>query len=124
LVTLYGTALVKQGADHAAAVFNTEKANKTAYYLNEGEMNDLGYNLYYMSAFAGHKEMGLEVFKMATFIFPDSYNTYDSYGQLLKDMGKTDDAILMYQKSILLNPENEGGKRALHELLKVKEKKR
>jgi CubicO group peptidase (beta-lactamase class C family) len=118
LVTLYGTALVKQGADHAAAVFNSEKANKTGYYLNEGEMNDLGYNLYYMSAFEGHKEMGLEVFKMATFIFADSYNTYDSYGQLLKDMGKTDDAIMMYQKSILLNPENEDGKRVLDELLK------
>jgi CubicO group peptidase (beta-lactamase class C family) len=122
LVTLYGTALVKQGADHAAAVFNAEKANKSGYYLNEGEMNDLGYNLYYLSALKGHKEMGLEVFKMATFIFPDSYNTYDSYGQLLKDMGKTDDAILMYQKSILLNSANEDGKRVLYELLKVKEK--
>jgi CubicO group peptidase (beta-lactamase class C family) len=119
LITLYGTALVKQGADHAAAVFNAEKANKTGYYLNEGEMNDLGYNLYYMSAFAGHKEMGLEVFKMATFIFPDSYNTYDSYGQLLRDIGKREDAILMYQKSIQLNPDNEDGKRVLSELLKA-----
>ncbi|GAA4312331.1 hypothetical protein GCM10023149_07650 [Mucilaginibacter gynuensis] len=117
LVTLYGTALVKQGADHAAAIFNANKADKAAYYLNEGEMNDLGYNLFYMSSFPGHREMALEVFKLATFIFPDSYNTYDSYGQLLRDRGKKEDAILMYQKSIALNPGNEDGKRILSQLL-------
>lgn len=117
LVTLYGTALIKQGADHAAAVFNANKADTISYYLNEGEMNDLGYNLFYMSAFPGHRELALEVFKLATFIFPDSYNTYDSYGQLLKDIGKKDDAILMYKKSIVLNPGNEDGKRILNQLL-------
>jgi CubicO group peptidase (beta-lactamase class C family) len=118
LVTLYGTALVKQGADHAAAIFNANKADKIAYYLNDGEMNDLGYNLFYMSSFPGHREMALEVFKLATFIFPDSFNTYDSYGQLLRDSGKKDDAILMYKKSIALNPGNEDGKRILAELFK------
>jgi CubicO group peptidase (beta-lactamase class C family) len=118
LVTLYGTALVNQGADHAAVVFNANKADTVAYYLNEGELNDLGYNLFYMSSFPGHREMALEVFKQATFIFPESYNTYDSYGQLLKECGKKDDAILMYRKSIELNPANEDGKRVLNELLK------
>ncbi|MCF0055251.1 beta-lactamase family protein [Dyadobacter sp. CY356] len=118
LVTLYGTSLVKEGADHAAAVFNACKADTVAYYLNEGEMNDLGYNLFYMSSMAGHREMALEVFKLATFVFPASYNTYDSYGQLLKDSGKTKDAILMYKKSIALNPGNYDGKRILNQLLK------
>ncbi|MGF7042998.1 serine hydrolase [Mucilaginibacter lappiensis] len=117
LVTLYGTALVKQGADHAAAVFNANKADKAGYYLNEGEMNDLGYNLFYMSSFPGHREMALEVFKLATFIFPDSFNTYDSYGQLLKDSNKKVEAILMYKKSIALNPGNEDGKKMLSQLL-------
>ncbi|MFA6249613.1 MAG: serine hydrolase [Mucilaginibacter sp.] len=121
LVTLYGTALLKHGADHAATIFNANKADKAAYYLNEGEMNDLGYNLFYMSSFPGHREMALEVFKLATFIFPDSFNTYDSYGQLLKDSGKKEDAILMYKKSIALNPGNEDGKRILSELLKVQD---
>ena len=118
LVTLYGTALVNQGADHAAVVFNANRADTVAYYLNEGEMNDLGYNLFYMSSFPGHREMALEVFKLATFIFPGSYNTYDSYGQLLKDSGKKDDAIMMYRKSIELSPANEDGKRILNQLLK------
>jgi CubicO group peptidase (beta-lactamase class C family) len=118
LVTLYGTALVQKGINHAAAVFNANKSNNIAYYLNEGEMNDLGYNLFYMSTMPAHREMALEVFKLATFIFPGSYNTYDSYGQLLKDSGNLEEAILMYKKSIELNAENEDGKRILAQLLK------
>lgn len=119
LVTLYGTALVKQGADHAAALFQANRADSVGYYLNEGEMNDLGYNLFYMSSFPGHHEMALEVFKLATFIFPGSFNTYDSYGQLLKETGNITDAILMYKKSIALNPENEDGKRILNQMLEA-----
>lgn len=119
LVTLYGTALVKKGADHAAAVFQANREDTAGYYLNEGEMNDLGYNLFYMSSFPGHREMALEVFKLATFIFPKSFNTYDSYGQLLKETGKIDDAILMYKRSVQLNPDNEDGKRMLEQLLKI-----
>lgn len=122
LVTLYGMSLVKKGADHAAAVFHTYKTDTATYYLNEAEMNDLGYNLFYISSMTGHREMALEVFKLATFIFPDSYNTYDSYGQLLRDIGKKQDAILMYRKSIALNPDNEDGKRMLGQLLKSVDK--
>lgn len=117
LVTLYGTTLVKSGPDAAAAMLNAFKSDTAGYELNEWEMNDLGYNLYYASTMKGHKALGLEVFKLATFLFPDGYNTYDSYGQLLKEEGKKDLAILMYRKSIKLNPDNEGGKRMLHELL-------
>ena len=94
---------------------------KIAYYLNEGEMNDLGYNLFYLSSFPGHREMALEVFKLATFIFPGSFNTYDSYGQLLKETGKAEDAILMYKRSVELNPDNKDGKRMLEQLLKTRE---
>ncbi|KQS30837.1 serine hydrolase [Dyadobacter sp. Leaf189] len=118
LVTLYGTALVKRGIDHAAALFNANKGDTLTYYLHEGEMNELGYNLFYMSDMANHRELALEVFKLATFIFPESFNTYDSYGQLLRDTGKKEDAIRMYRKSIELNPANEDGKRILSQLLK------
>jgi CubicO group peptidase (beta-lactamase class C family) len=121
LVTLYGMSLVKEGADHAAVVFNAHKADSKGYYLNEAEMNDLGYDLFYMSDIPGHREMALEVFKLATFIFPESFNTYDSYGQLLRDSGKKQDAILMYKKSIALNPDNEDGKRILSQLVKSME---
>jgi CubicO group peptidase (beta-lactamase class C family) len=120
LVSLYGTMLVKYGIDEAIVRFNACKADTSQYYLSEWEMNELGYDLFYKSSFNNHQTLALEVFKVATLVFPDSFNTYDSYGQLLKDIGKKDAAILMYQKSILLNPGNEDGKRILQHLLEAK----
>lgn len=116
LVTQYGKALITEGADHAAVIFHMNKSDTMGFYLNESEMNNLGYDLFYMSDMPGHREMALEVFKLGTFIFPNSFNTYDSYGQLLRDVGKTQDAIAMYKKSIQLNPDNEDGKRILKQI--------
>lgn len=116
LVSLYGTQLVKYGIDEAIALFNASKGDTSQYYLSEWEMNELGYDLFYKTKFEGHKALALETFKIATLVFPDSFNTYDSYGQLLKDSGKKAAAILMYQKSISLNPGNEDGKRMLKQL--------
>jgi tetratricopeptide (TPR) repeat protein len=120
LVTAYGMALVKQGPDHAASIFQSLKSDTSRYYLNEWEMNDLGYHLFYAATFQGHQQLALEAFKLATFIFPDSFNPYDSYGQLLKETGNKQDAILMYRRSILLNPKNEDGIKTLNELLNTK----
>jgi len=58
----------------------------------------------------------LEVFKLNTLLYPASFNTYDSYAEALAGAGKKEDAIKMYQKSITLNPQNEGGKKALEKL--------
>jgi len=74
----------------------------------------------YGSSFEGHKDLALEVFKINTLLFPGSFNTYDSYGAGLREIGKKQQAIMMYQKSIALNPNNEDGKMALKELLDSK----
>jgi tetratricopeptide (TPR) repeat protein len=63
--------------------------------------------------------LALEVFKINSLLFPLSFNVYDSYGESLWRNGKNKEAILMYKKSIELNPDNEGGKAALKELLKI-----
>ncbi|KAF2326596.1 serine hydrolase domain-containing protein [Flavobacterium ginsenosidimutans] len=119
LVTLYGTALVNRGIDYAASVLNSNNSKET-YYLSEWEMNELGYNLYYMSKFKGHEELALETFKLATLLFQDSFNTYDSYAQLLMESGKNEEAVMMYSKSIIMNPDNEQGKQKLAQLLNEK----
>jgi len=116
LVRLYGMALVQQGIDHAASLFNAFKNDTAHFYLNEWEMNYLGGDLFHASSFAGHQTIGLEVYKLATFIFPESFNTYDSYGEALRLTGKKQEAILMYRKSIELNPNNEDGKRAIFQM--------
>ncbi|HVS93248.1 MAG TPA: serine hydrolase domain-containing protein [Mucilaginibacter sp.] len=117
LVGLYGMALVSQGADHAASLFNASKSDTAHFYLSEWEMNYLGGDLFHLAPFPGHRTLGLEVFKIATFVFPNSFNTYDSYANALRLEGKKQEAILMYRKSVELNPTNEDGKRALQQLV-------
>jgi tetratricopeptide (TPR) repeat protein len=120
LAYVYGSTLVKDGPDAAATAFNAVKSDTAHYYLDENEFNQLGGNLLYKTDFAGHQQLALEVFKLNTFLFPDSFNTYDSYGQGLRETGSRKEAILMYQKSITLNPGNEDGKQALKELMEAK----
>jgi len=118
LAFVYGSTLVKQGPDAAASAFNAVRSDTTHYYLSEWEFNQPGGNLLYGSSFDGHGCLALEVFKMNTFLFPASFNTYDSYAEGLRETGKKQEAIIMYQKSIALNPNNEEGKKNLEELLK------
>lgn len=79
---------------------------------SEQDLNTLGYSL------MGNEELdeALEVFKLATILFPDSYNVYDSYGEALLKANRKTEAIYMYGKSIELNPENENGKEVLRQL--------
>ncbi|GGH66595.1 hypothetical protein GCM10011379_20930 [Filimonas zeae] len=108
----YVIALYRNGADAAAANLLSMRTDTAAYFLDEREMNRLGYALAGDGLFAE----ALEVMKVNTLLFPASFNTYDSYGDLLKRAGKKQEAIWMYERAIALNPNNEGGKKALAEL--------
>ena len=116
LARVYGEAMVKGGIDSAATVFNQLKDDTTHYYVDEMELNRLGYDLL-SASFPHHNDYALEVFKINTLLFPKSGNTYDSYAQVLADNGHKDEAIAMYRKSISLWPGNEDGKKALKRLL-------
>ncbi|MCK5765702.1 MAG: lasso peptide biosynthesis protein, partial [Bacteroidales bacterium] len=82
----------------------------------EGDLNNLGYK------YLGEEkiEEALMVFKLNVDAFPQSWNAYDSYAEALVKNGDTDEAILNYQKSIELNPDNEHAKEMLEELLSEK----
>lgn len=114
----YGSTLVEKGINAGFCKFQELKADSIHYYLSEDEMNELGLQLLYEPSFKGHDELSLEVLKLNTLLFPDSFNTYDSYGEALAKTGKKDEAIFMYKKSIELNSQNDGGKKALEELQK------
>ena len=58
----------------------------------------------------------LEVFKLTTILFPDSFNAYDSYGEALMKSNRKEEAIKMYEKSVELNPENKNGRKMLMQL--------
>lgn len=65
----------------------------------------------------------LEVFKINAQEFPRSYNVWDSLGEAYYKAGNLEEAILNYEKSIEINPKNEGGKRMLTEIRAEKEKR-
>lgn len=114
----YARTLVENGSDAAHAKLVELKFDKENYYLDEDEMNDLALQLLYAGTFPNSKQMALEVARLNVAFFPESFNIYDTYGEILAATGKTDIAIAMYQRSILMNPKNEGGKRALDKLMK------
>jgi tetratricopeptide (TPR) repeat protein len=46
------------------------------------------------------------VFKLNTELYPNGFNTWDSYGECLLALGKKEEGIEAYRKSFELNPKN------------------
>lgn len=105
----FGATLLQSGSESAVLRFNEMKKDSANYYLDEKEMNLLGYEF----LFNDYKPESLEVFKLNVFLFPDSFNAYDSYAESLAASGKRAEAVLMYKKAISLNPNSEGSRKAL-----------
>ncbi len=77
------------------------RENKT-FLLQENEINNWGYEL------INQKKVSeaVELFKLNVFLFPDSYNTFDSLGEAFELMGDKKKAIKNYENSLKLNPDN------------------
>ena len=117
LIREYGISLIKNGVDGAFCRLSELRADSIHFSFNEDDMNELGLQLLYAATFKEHNDLALEVLKLNTLFFPSSFNTYDSYGEALAKLNKVKEAIIMYTKSLQLNPDSEGGKRALKDLL-------
>lgn len=104
----FGATLLNRGIESAILRFNELRKND-AFYLDEKEMNLLGYEF----LFNDYKTQSLEVFRLNVLLFPESFNVYDSYAESLAASGKRAEAILMYKKAISLNPNSEGSRKAL-----------
>ncbi|MCD2422179.1 beta-lactamase family protein [Niabella pedocola] len=98
----YVRKLLDEGPNDAVALLHTLRT-KEAFTLDEGELNFYGLKL-----FEDHKsELALEVLKLNTLLFPESFNTYDSYAEVLLKVNRKEAALSMYRKSVQLNPKNE-----------------
>jgi cytochrome c-type biogenesis protein CcmH/NrfG len=56
------------------------------------------------------------MFELNIEMHPNSANAWDSYGECLLKSGEKKQAILAYEKSLALNPENTNAKKILNEL--------
>lgn len=97
--------------------YRREKVQKKGTYdfnLAESELNTLGYYLLEH----GKNAEALEIFKLNTVEFPQSWNVFDSYAEALEGAGQKNEAIKNYKRSIELNQDNTHAK----ERLKLMEK--
>ena len=101
----------KEGIDSGIQFFNKFKDNKN-YYVKEQEMNIVSYKL----LLSDRTKEASEVLKVAIEVFPNAFNLYDSYGEVLLILGEKEKAIWNYKKSVELNPNNHNGIRILKEL--------
>lgn len=100
-----------EGIDKGLA-FYEEIRNSTQYLHNERELITAGYDFFQ----AGKLEEAAALFKITTEAIPLASNAFDSYGEALLALGKKEEAIVNYKKSIELDPKNENGVTILKEL--------
>ena len=89
--------------DQAAHQYQELKATQSAAYnFDEGELNDLGYQLIKAKKFRD----AIRIFQLNVEAYPLSSNAYDSLGEGYMDDGDKARAIANYEKALLLNPKN------------------
>lgn len=77
----------------------------------EADVNALGYRL-----LPTDRGKALAVFRMNTVAFPQSANTWDSYGETLLSAGDREAAIVAYRKAVALDPRFDSALEALRRL--------
>ncbi|PHS08379.1 MAG: tetratricopeptide repeat protein [Kordia sp.] len=95
-----------------------EDIKESKYDLSESEINSFGYSI--MSQ--GNDHEALTIFKLNTELYPKGFNTYDSYGECLLNIGDKENAIKAYEKSLELNPNNNNAENMLSDI-KIKHNK-
>jgi tetratricopeptide (TPR) repeat protein len=99
---------------------NVEASESSVRRLADGEdparleatVNGAGY----MLMRSGIPERAVEVFELNTRVFPDAFNTWDSLGEAYMELGRDEEAIASYERSLALNPENENAARMIERI--------
>lgn len=92
--------------------FYKEHKDAPKYHASEQELIIAGYKFLH----AENAEDAAKIFKLSTEMFPDKDNPYDSYAEALMALGKNEEAITNYRKSLALNPKNNNAIKMLAKL--------
>ncbi len=90
----------------------TTEPGLAEFNISEGGLNTFGYEL----MAEGKMNDALEIFKTNTTLYPNAFNTWDSYGECLLQMDQTEAAVEAYAKSLELNPSNKNAENVLGNL--------
>ena len=85
------------------------KRSNSEYNVSEMGINAFGYALMGQ----GKNEDAATIFLLNTKFYPNSWNTYDSYGDVLLKLDRKGEALKAYKRSLDLNPGNEKAKALL-----------
>lgn len=97
--------------DKVIEFIKSENQEDSKYDISQSGINSFGYNILR----AGKQKEALEVFKFNTELYPEGFNTWDSYGECLMMMGNKKEGVIAYKKSLALNPENKNAQRVVEE---------
>ena len=109
---IYGQLLLKTDENNAFASLIEMSSDTLNFIMDENELNELGYEFLKIK----RDDLAFGVFRSALVLFPSSDNLFNSYGETLAASGRKEEAIIMYKKSLLINPQNEDSKKALEAL--------
>lgn len=90
--------------------FENKKGKTSNYNTSENEINTFGYELINSKK----ENEALQIFILNTKLYPKGYNTFDSLGECLLLLGKKDEGIKAYKKSLELNPNNENARKIIN----------
>lgn len=98
---------IESGLDAMVAKYREIKGNEPdVYNFKEGQLNSLGYTFLQ----GNNLDAAIEILKLNVEAYPNSSNVYDSLGEAYMIKGDKENAILNYEKSLALNPDNENAK--------------
>ena len=102
----------ENGVDLMIDIINKGDTDDQGYNISESAINSLGYRLLSKN----NNNDALRILKLNTEQYPNAFNTYYSYGEILLLTGDKENAIKAYEKSLELNPDNENAKKVLSEI--------
>ena len=91
-----------------------EPKDKRLYDLREVVLNALGYAV--MRGSVTDVDLALNVFRLNTVAYPESFNTWDSLAEGYMEKGDNLNAVKYYRKSLELNPDNTGATRMIQRM--------
>jgi hypothetical protein len=113
LPNLLNNAFTSGGIEAAKKAY-WEYKNHPSYVTDftEQALNQFGYT----QLTAGKKEFALEIFKLNTESYPNSFNVWDSLAEVYMNLGDNKKAIKYYEKSLELNPNNTNASAKIKEM--------
>jgi CubicO group peptidase (beta-lactamase class C family) len=113
-VAMAASSLAGRGADTLGRELERLGADSNGHYVDEAELNSLGYYL-----LGRDKRAAIAVFSFNVARFPRSPNVYDSLGEAQLSAGDRDGAARNYQKVLELDPGNKNAPQMLERIRKL-----